>query len=41
MEANFLANSMISYTEREIVASVNSNSIIDDFKSFKEHRTTL
>ncbi|XP_004497270.1 uncharacterized protein [Cicer arietinum] len=41
MEANFLADNMAVYIEREIAASISSESIIDDFKLIKERRALL
>ncbi|XP_027188707.1 uncharacterized protein [Cicer arietinum] len=41
MKADFLADSMTIYIEREIVASITSETIIDDFKLIKERRALL
>ncbi|XP_004488955.2 uncharacterized protein [Cicer arietinum] len=41
MEDDFLADTMTIYIEREIVASITSESIIDDFKLIKERRALL
>ncbi|XP_073219458.1 uncharacterized protein [Cicer arietinum] len=41
MEDDFLADTMTIYIEREIAASITSESIIDDFKLIKERRALL
>jgi len=41
MEVVFLASIMIIYIERNIATSFSSDSIVKDFKSFKERRGTL
>nr|KYP70421.1 hypothetical protein KK1_009638 [Cajanus cajan] len=41
MEADFLADSMIVYIERDIATSFSSDSIIEHFKSLKERRAAL
>jgi len=41
MKAEFLASTMITYIERDIATGFSSNSIIEDFKSLKEHRGAL
>jgi len=38
MKTEFLASTMIIYIERDIETSFSSDSIIEDFKSFKERR---
>jgi len=41
MGPRFLANSMSVYIEREISASISSESIIDDFKSLGKRKVHL
>jgi len=40
MKTKFLACTMIIYIERDILTRFSSDSIIEDFKSLKEHRGT-
>jgi len=41
MKEEFLADSMMIYTERELVEDIDSDSIIDEFYSTKHRRVQL
>jgi hypothetical protein len=41
MEDEFLADCLIIYIERELARNIDSNSIINDFYSLKNHRASL
>ena len=41
MEDEFLAYGLIVYIERELVANIDLDSIINDFDSLEDHRAQL